>query len=221
MRAYFVTGTDTDVGKTYSCVALLQAMALRGLATLGLKPVAAGAEMTRRGQWRNDDALALRAASTCEVDYAATNPYCLPAPLSPHIAAAQAGVSLTASAIAGSVTHTLDTACADWVLVEGAGGWYVPINASETMADVARRLNLPVLLVVGMRLGCLNHALLTAEAIARDGLALHGWIANCIDPQMTAIDDNIATLEARIPAPLVLRLNRNGLAESDISKSLI
>jgi dethiobiotin synthetase len=220
VHAVFVTGTDTGVGKTLVAAALLHAAARRGLRTLGLKPVAAGCVRTPAGL-RNDDALALQAASTCVLPYDAVNPVALEAAIAPHIAAAGAGIELTATALAAHCRAVLAGAAADAAagvagadaaascaaaaacaaVVEGAGGWLVPLNERETLADVARALGLPVLLVVGMRLGCLNHALLTAGAIAASGLPLAGWVANCVEPDMPAFDANLQTLRARLPAP--------------------
>lgn len=217
-QAFFVTGTDTEVGKTYASCVLLRTQGERGARTLGLKPLAAGAIDTPDGP-RNDDALALIAASTVALPYAQVNPVLLPDAMAPHLAAARVQRRLRATQLAGFVRGTLMTARADLVLVEGAGGWRVPLNETETLADVARELALPVLLVVGMRLGCLNHALLTAEAIARDGLHLAGWIANEIDPRMAGFEDNVATLRARLAAPClgVLRHGARELVDADLS----
>lgn len=201
-KAYFITGTDTGVGKTYVACALLRAFAAQGKTTLGLKPVAAGCEETLEGL-RNEDALALIAASTQKLSYAQVNPLALRAALAPHIAARQDGKRMNAAQIAGLVRGAMMQARADVTLVEGAGGWRVPLNDRETLAGVAVELKLPVILVVGLRLGCLNHALLTAEAIQRDGLALAGWVANTLDPDMPALQDNIDTLRAALPAPLL------------------
>lgn len=201
-RAFFVTGTDTGVGKTYAACALLRTASATGLSTLGLKPVAAGCEETDDGL-RNEDALALMAASTVPLSYAQVNPFALRAALAPHVAAAQEGRRLRTAQVTGLVRGALMQARADFTLVEGAGGWRVPLNEQETLADVARELALPVLLVVGLRLGCINHALLTVEAIRHDGLRLAGWIANAIDPQMAAREENIDTLRERLGAPLL------------------
>lgn len=196
----FVTGTDTGVGKTLVSAGLLHALAARHPRVVGMKPVAAGTQAIN-GVEMNDDVLALRAASTLRVPPELDNPVLLPDPVSPHIAATRAGVRI-------DVDHLL--ACyrqlaqlADAVVVEGAGGFHVPLSATETGADLAQALGLPVVLVVGLRLGCLNHALLTAEAIRARGLTLAGWVANHIDPAMLAQDDNIAFLGARLKAPLL------------------
>ncbi|MAR92013.1 MAG: dethiobiotin synthase [Pseudomonadales bacterium] len=198
-RRFFITGTDTEVGKTFVTVLLLEALKQRGLTTLGLKPLAAGCEQ-HHDQWRNDDALQLQAAMTENLPYEQVNPVALPAAIAPHLAAAEAGRRLTVSRLAGLVRGAMLTP-ADVTLVEGAGGWLVPLNERETLANLVQELNCPVILVVGVRLGCLNHALLTAQAVAAAGLPLAGWVANCIDPDAARIEDNIATLKQRLPAP--------------------
>ncbi|MDE2082679.1 MAG: dethiobiotin synthase [Burkholderiales bacterium] len=199
-RTLFVTGTDTGVGKTLVSAALLHALGRRGARVVGMKPVAAGLVL-HQGAWVSEDVLALRAASTVAVPAALDNPVALPDPLSPHLAARRAGRHVAVAEL-----HTAQRALArlaDVVLVEGAGGWRVPLNDRETLADLARALAAPVVLVVGLRLGCLNHALLTAEAIRADGLVLAGWVANGIDPAMACRDENIDTLRQRLPAPLL------------------
>jgi dethiobiotin synthetase len=200
-RAYFLTGTDTDAGKTLVSCLLLHAAAARGLETLALKPLAAGAVATPEGL-RNDDALQLMAASTRKLPYSQVNPICLPDPLSPHLAALRAGRRVSVERLVGFCRGALMQR-AGFTLVEGAGGWRVPINEREYLSDLAKALQLPVLLVVGLRLGCLNHALLTAEAIHRDGLTLAGWVANVRDPAMAEMDANIATLSDTLGAPLL------------------
>ncbi len=205
---YFVAGTDTGVGKTLVSCGLLEAFKRTGVPALGLKPVAAGADETPMGL-RNEDAVMLAAASSVSPPYELINPVCLREPASPHIAAALEGRRLSADRIAGmcrgaAATHR------GVLLVEGAGGWRVPISERETMADVARVLGHSVILVVGMRLGCLNHALLSAEAIGRDGLVLAGWVANVIDPEMAHLEANIATLVRMLPAPCLGRVPHLG-----------
>jgi len=202
--AYFVTGTDTDVGKTLVSCALLGAAAAAGYSTLGMKPVAAGAGITEQGL-RNDDAMQLHAASTLKLAYEQINPVCLPEPASPHIAAALAGRKVSVERLSGFCRGVLAQR-ADLTLIEGAGGWRVPLNEREYLSDLAKALKLPVLLVVGMRLGCLNHALLTAEALARDGLTLAGWIANRIDPGLQHYEQNRATLLRQFDAPLLAEI---------------
>lgn len=201
---FFVAGTDTDVGKTYVCCQLLRAAAARGWQCVGLKPLAAGAEYNSEG-WRNDDALRLMAASSLKLSYEQVNPLCLPQACAPHIAAAEQSVDLKAGDLAQALASGLEQAAAcELVLVEGAGGWLVPLNARETMADVARELGLPVLLVVGMKLGCINHALLTAQSIRATGLELAGWVANDLGESMPWLAQNVAALEKRLNAPRIL-----------------
>lgn len=198
--AYFITGTDTDVGKTLVATAWLQAANERGLSTLGLKPVAAGCERTAEGL-RNADALALHAASSLRpLYYEEVNPVALPDACSPHLAARHAGRRPTVSQVVGFCRGSLSRR-AGLTLIEGAGGWRVPLNDIEFMSAIAVTLRLPVVLVVGVRLGCLNAAFLTAEAIRRDGLELAGWVANVRDPGMLALDENIASLAQGLKAP--------------------
>lgn len=199
-RSLFVTGTDTGVGKTLVSAALLHALARQHRRVVGMKPVAAGL-VQRGGAWVSEDVLALRAASSVAVPPELDNPVALPEPLSPHLASARAGRSLTVAEL-HAAWRALQ-GLADVVLVEGAGGWRVPINEHETLADLAIAMAAPVVLVVGLRLGCLNHALLTAEAIRADGLQLAGWVANGIEREMACREENIATLRARLAAPLL------------------
>lgn len=201
-QVFFVAGTDTGVGKTHVSCSLLHAARLRGMRTLGLKPLAAGAQETPAGL-RNEDALLLQQASTVQLPYSVTNPFCFAEPVAPHIAAARMNVTLTASSIAQQVSDALSAHDFNYAVIEGAGGWRVPLNDSETLADVVKLLQLPVILVVGMKLGCLSHALLTAEAVTRDGLALHGWIANDLGEPMPQLAENVATLERWLPAPRI------------------
>jgi dethiobiotin synthetase len=199
-RGLFITGTDTEVGKTRTAVALVRALAGAGLKVAVMKPVAAGAIETPGGL-RNDDALDLIAASNVEAPYERVNPFCLAEPTSPHIAARSAGIRIDPDAIQRQYAKL--AAHANFVVVEGAGGWLAPISDTATMEDVARALDLPVILVVGLRLGCLNHALLTAQAVRSAGLQLAGWIANHIQPRFPHVEDNIALLERCLPAPLL------------------
>jgi dethiobiotin synthetase len=192
-RGYFVTGTDTGVGKTHVAVQLTRALVRHGARVAVMKPVAAGA-LTTPGGLRNEDALALAAAANVRADYATINPYCLQAPISPHLAAGEAGVTIAIQPILERFARL--AASADVVIVEGAGGWLTPIGAGTTMADVASALGVPVLLVVGLRLGCLNHAQLSARAIVASGLPLAGWIANHIDSHFERMTENLATLRA-------------------------
>lgn len=209
-RRLFVAGTDTEIGKTHVTCALLRAARQRGYRVAAIKPIAAGAESTPTGL-RNEDALALLSAArerpagrvvTAE-DYAKVNPYCFAAPVSPHIAAAEAGVEVDM----GRIGTLADQVAAenDWLVVEGAGGWRAPLSSTASMADLAVALGDPVLLVIGVRLGCLNHAVLTAEAIRHSGLPLIGWVANHVDPQMLRVAENLAMLERLLgSAPLGL-----------------
>ena len=211
MVGCFVTGTDTGVGKTLVAAGLLHALARHHRRVVGMKPVAAG--LVPWGEdWASEDAIALRSASTLAVAPALDNPVLLPDPLSPHIAAARAGVQIDIAAIVRSYQSL--AAQADAVVVEGAGGFHVPLTASLTGADLAQALALPVVLVVGLRLGCLNHALLTAEAIRARGLTLAGWVANRIDPAMEAADENIAYLRERLGAPLWAKVPYQDLPEA-------
>ncbi|MFD2229253.1 dethiobiotin synthase [Alkalimarinus sediminis] len=199
-KTYFVTGTDTDVGKTVVSAALLEAAKTKGLQTIAIKPVAAGCESTVDGL-RNSDALLLQKHMTVDLAYEQVNPVALEAPAAPHIVAATQGKSLSLSRLVGYCRGALMTKH-DFSLIEGAGGWRVPLNGRETLADLPRELNNAVILVVSIKLGCINHALLTAEAIQRDGLELAGWIANSVQPE--AIDfeeENISTLASLLPAP--------------------
>jgi dethiobiotin synthetase len=198
--AWFVTGTDTEIGKTFTTCALLHHARAHGLRALGMKPIAAGADAID-GQWVNEDAARLRAAGSFDPGLEWLNPYCLQRPVAPHIAAAAEGVRLDPARIVAAFRHL--QSLADVVLVEGVGGFRVPLGDDYDSADLAVALGLPVILVVGMRLGCINHALLTAEAIAARGLALAGWIANRVDPKMLCFDENVAALETRIAAPLL------------------
>ncbi|MBI4995584.1 MAG: dethiobiotin synthase [Rhodocyclales bacterium] len=196
-QAYFVTGTDTGVGKTFATCALLHAGRKQGLQVLGMKPVAAGVD----DHGRNDDVERLIAASSIAAPRELVNPYCFDAAAAPHIAAAVEGRSIDPQHIAAAARDL--AAGADLLLVEGVGGFRVPLGHDVDTADLAVRLGLPVILVVGLRLGCLNHALLTSEAIRSRGLKLAGWIANDIDPAMPWREENIAALRERISAPLL------------------
>ncbi|HWI16058.1 MAG TPA: dethiobiotin synthase [Burkholderiales bacterium] len=198
-----MTGTDTGVGKTLVSCALLRAAAARGLRAVGMKPVAAGAQ--RAGDaWINEDVTALREAGNVSAPSSEINPYCFAPPIAPHLAAAEGGVMIDLDVVA--LAYAALTWRADVVIVEGAGGYLVPLGPALDMADLARCLRLPVLLVVGMRLGCINHALLTAQAIRARGSALAGWVANHIDPHMDRADANVDALTSRLDAPLIGRV---------------
>lgn len=208
---FFVTGTDTGIGKTTVSCALLHAFAAQGKKVAGMKPIVAGSE---NGQWM--DVEQLLAASNVNVTRQQINPYAFDSPISPHLAARQLGTEIDLSVIHHAYQQL--SAKADLVIVEGAGGFLVPINERQNGADLAKMLNLPVILVVGMRLGCLNHALLTAQAIQASGLTLAGWVANCVDPQMNVVAENIATLEQRLDCPLLGTLPFR--KETDIAHSI-
>mgnify|MGYP000353062943 CR=1 FL=1 len=197
--SFFVTGTDTDVGKTFVACALLAAAREQGLSTAAIKPIAAGCENGEDGL-RNDDALALQAEMSLPLPYQQVNPIAFEPAIAPHIAAAREGKHITVDRLVGFCRGMLMQR-ADFSVIEGAGGWRVPVNARETLADLAKELNLPVVLVVGMRLGCINHAILTAEAIHRDGLPIAGWVANRVDPDMSCYDENLQTIKQRLPFP--------------------
>lgn len=203
---FFVTGTDTDVGKTTIAAGLLRAARLAGLSTAAVKPLASGCEAGADGL-RNSDALALLAECSLPLSYAEVNPFAFAPAIAPHLAAREAGVPLKVEALAAAVQAVLAQQ-ADFTLVEGAGGWRVPLDGQATLAELPIALDLPVILVVGVRLGCINHALLTAEAIARDGLRLAGWVANVLDPQTSRLDDNLRTLTERLVAPCLGRVPR-------------
>jgi len=198
MSAFYVTGTDTGIGKTLASAALLHALRGQGLRAVGMKPVASGCEGSA-GAWRNADALALQAAGEPGIAYADINPFALQHPLAPELAARDAGVDVALPPIVAA--HARLASVADAVVVEGVGGWAAPLSATLMQADLVRALRLPVLLVVGLRLGCINHALLSARAIAADGAHLAGWIGSHVDPQMERVEDNLAILRARLPAP--------------------
>jgi dethiobiotin synthetase len=198
--SFFVAGTDTGVGKTLVSAALVHAFVQQGRKTAGMKPVASGAEW-RDGAWHNEDVDALRAASNVELAMDLINPYLMQAPTAPHIAAAAEGKRIELDRIRACFHAVSDAA--DVVIVEGVGGFIVPLNEDIDTADLAQELGLPVVLVVGIRLGCISHALLTAQAIAARGLPLAGWVANIIDPAMLNLAETIAALKTRLPAPVL------------------
>ncbi len=205
-HAYFVTGTDTEIGKTTIAAGLLHAARLAGLSTAAAKPVASGCERSPEGL-RNSDALALLGECNVPLAYEQVNPFAFEPAIAPHLAAREQGVKLTVEALKGPVQSVLELG-ADFTLVEGAGGWRVPLAGEESLSDLAIALELPVILVVGVRLGCINHAVLSAEAIQRDGLVLAGWVANIVDPTTSRLEENLATLAERLPAPCVGRVPR-------------
>lgn len=198
-RGIFVTGTDTGVGKTLVSTALMRALKTRGMKVAGMKPVASGSEPTPAGL-RNADALALMREQSVPFPYELVNPYCFAPAIAPHIAAAQAGIGIDLRKIVAA--FELLQARSDKVIVEGAGGWHAPISDEAGMQELALAINVPALLVVGLRLGCLNHALLSARAIESSGLALCGWVANRLDPAFSHWEENVGTLMRRLSAPL-------------------
>ncbi|MDX1380559.1 MAG: dethiobiotin synthase [Xanthomonadales bacterium] len=198
MRRWFITGTDTGIGKTHAGCVLARALIGEGLRVAALKPVASGCERTPDGL-RNEDALAWQAAANVPLGYDTVNPYAFEPPIAPHIAARQAGVTVDPARIE-AIAQAIEV---DVLLVEGAGGWCVPLGPGLTFADLAGRVCDGVILIVGLKLGCLNHALLTARAIRQDGQRLVGWIANRVDPDMAVAEDNLAHLRASLGAPLL------------------
>jgi len=217
-RGVFVTGTDTGIGKTYVSALLVRAHRACGRRAIGMKPVASGCRETAVGL-RNEDAEALIAASDPVPAYAACNPYALGPPIAPHIAAREAGIAIALDPIV-SAYGTL-AAMADRVVVEGVGGWSVPLSDALMQADLVRALDVPVVLIVGLRLGCINHALLSARAIVADGCALAGWIANRIDPDMARAEENLETLRARIDAPLLGVIAHASTPSDDDARALV
>lgn len=199
-QAFFITGTDTGVGKTHVACQLIRQYVAQGLKVVGMKPVAAGRENID-GQWMNEDVAKLIAASNVEAPLELVNPYCFDAPIAPHLAAEKAGVTMNIAFIQQAYNQLADMA--DVVIVEGAGGFLVPLNTSETLADLAAALDVPIILVVGLKLGCINHSLLTIEAIKVRQLTMHGWVANHIDSDMALVSENIKTIATRVQSPLL------------------
>jgi dethiobiotin synthetase len=199
-RAVYITGTDTGVGKTLVSATLLAALNAANIPANGMKPVASGCEK-KNGEWRNSDAEQLRDHSAQALPYELVNPFALPDPIAPHLAAAMAKSEIRIETIALAFAELYKNSNA--VVVEGVGGWAVPFSSTTMQSDLVRTLKLPVIVVVGLRLGCINHALLTERAIAADGCALMGWVANRIDPEMRCADENLAALRERISAPLL------------------
>lgn len=194
-QAFFITGTDTGVGKTYIACKLIQQYVAQGYKVVGMKPVAAGCELVD-GEWVNDDVLKLEAASNVKAPRALTNPYSFKEPVAPHIAAELTGKTIEISVIKQAFNAL--SQMADIVIVEGAGGFLVPLNDTEKLADLAKALDIPVVLVVGIKLGCINHAILTFEAIKARHIQMHAWIPNQIEPQMLYYANNIACIKANL-----------------------
>ena len=198
MKRLFITGTDTEIGKTLVASALIRHLVAAGYRVAGMKPVASGCENTDEGL-RNDDALSLIEAANVELPYETVNPFAYEPAIAPHIAAQQAGRLIDINRI----SQLAKTIVADYLVVEGVGGWCVPLGESLPLSELAKATADEVIIVVGMRLGCINHALLTAAQVERDGLSMKGWIANHIDPDMQAQSENLTTLEALMPCPLL------------------
>jgi len=198
-KILFITGTDTDIGKTVVATGLLQAANQQGLRSAAIKPVAAGCEDRGSGP-QNDDALQLQSVASYQLSYQQVNPVALGPAVAPHIAAQEQGRRLSASRLSG-FCRGLTLLPIDILVIEGAGGWRVPLNSRETMADIPKQLSSEVILVVGIRLGCINHALLTAQAIRSDGLKIAGWVGNIMDPDMLGLDENIDTLKQMLVEP--------------------
>lgn len=199
-RGYFITGTDTGIGKSWCSAGIMRKLRQQGHSVVGMKPVASGCVETPEGL-RNEDALLLQQQASLAVDYDWVNPYSFRPAIAPHVAAEQAGVRIKIGKILEHYLQLKEKA--DCIVVEGVGGWLVPLNDAESVADLALALKLPVILVVGLRLGCINHALLSAESIRASGCELAGWIANTIDPQMTEPQPTIEAISRRIDAPLL------------------
>ena len=202
-RGIFVTGTDTEVGKTFVSIALLDMLRHQGVRTAAMKPVASGAKKIN-DKYLNDDALQLQQAAGIDAPYARVNPFVFPEAIAPHIAAARAGVEIDFETIKQSFQRLSEQS--DFILVEGVGGWLAPLNRQQTVADLAIEMALPVLLVVGMRLGCINHALLSARAIEQSGAKLLGWIANKAQGNYPCVDENIEAIAQWLDAPLLATL---------------
>jgi dethiobiotin synthetase len=202
-EGYFVTGTDTGVGKTLVAAGLLIAASASGMRTIGIKPVAAGCTPASDAPLVSEDALMLQSAASIKIDYAMVNPVALEQSIAPHIAAARSGLHIRVDDLVRQCRRVCLDFPAQFVIVEGAGGWFVPLNETETMADFCVSLGFPVIIVVGMRLGCLNHALLTVQAVRAAGLSVAGWVANCAKPEMAAFEDNLQSLRDLLSAPLL------------------
>lgn len=205
-QGYFITGTDTNVGKTFFAVRLLNQLRAQGYTTAAIKPIASGCEQTAAGL-QNQDALLLQQAATLDFPYHAVNPYAFFEPIAPHIGAQNNNQQLSIKQLI-EVSAPILNSDADYIVVEGAGGWLVPLNETETMADFAKALNFSVILVIGIRLGCLNHTLLTWQSMQTSGIKIAGWVANKIDPNMKYIEDNISTLTQYLQIPPMQIIDR-------------
>lgn len=198
MKRWFITGTDTEIGKTFVACALIRHLTGQGFSVAGMKPVASGCEVTPEGL-RNGDALGLIDAANVTLPYNVVNPYAFEPAIAPHIAAKEAGQSIDIDRIS-AIAATIE---ADYLIVEGVGGWCVPLGESRMLVELAKATADEIIIVVGMRLGCINHALLTAAQVMRDGMVLKGWIANHVDPDMQAQSENVSTLQTLMPAPML------------------
>jgi len=212
-QSYFVIGTDTNVGKTYVASRLVQHFAQSGLKAIGMKPIASGCELSAQGELQNEDVITLSNASNVAAPKNLINPYHFAPAIAPHIAAEQAAIVISLDAIVHAYQQL--TTLAEVVIVEGAGGFFVPLNQTQMLADLAVQLNIPIILVVGIRLGCINHALLTVEAIKARGLTLAGWVANEIDPNSRRFAENLTSLQQRIAAPCLSVVRWQGAALFD------
>jgi dethiobiotin synthetase len=216
MKRWYITGTDTEIGKTRVSCQLLVALKQQGLSTAAFKPVASGAVDSSTGL-RNEDALQLILASGSIAAYSDVNPWCFREAVAPHFLAAEAGIQIDP----GQMARIISSVHADVAVIEGVGGWLAPLGPTTSQADMATALDAGVILVVGMRLGCINHALLSADRIQADGLPLLGWVANRVDPVMARYADNINTLTERIPAPLLATIDWNEKRPGFELKSLL
>jgi len=213
MQAYFVTGTDTEVGKTWVTLGLMSALQATGLTVAGMKPIASGCSVTEFGL-RNDDAIKIRMQASHEAAYDDINPYSYELPIAPHIAAKQIGETIQLHIIDTSYRRLSERA--DAIVVEGIGGWRVTFGKGLQTKDLVKHLQIPVILVVGLRLGCINHALLSVEAMVADGVQIMGWVSNHIDPSYLEAQETLALLSEAIPAPLLGEIPH--LGELDIEK---
>ncbi len=209
-KGYFITGTDTDVGKTWATITLMRHFKNQGYSVIGMKPVAAGCEW-QEGVLKNEDALLLQENASLEIEYKKINPYAFEMPVSPHLAASKNSVCL--KVIKNIFDELKDNA--DVMLVEGAGGWLAPLSYEYDIADLAKKLHLPVVLVVAIRLGCINHARLTFQAIQADNVACAGWVAMCVDPDMLKQTENISMIKDKVSAPLLGILPYSDLMDFD------
>ena len=219
MNQYFITGTDTEVGKTYVTCHLLKAAESAQKTSLGYKPISAGCELVDN-EWVNEDASEIQQASSIKLPISTINPIAFLPPIAPHIAAKEAGVELTSNAVVEGLVR-LQQETPELLLMEGAGGWRLPLTDTLFLSDVVSELKMDVILVVGMKLGCLNHALLTAQAIQHDGLNIVGWVANDITGCMSRYDDNLATLKNAMPAPLLLEVPFSSAPSADALQAAI